>query len=109
MAESYGERLEQIRRDMSLSKVEFAEFLGIPYRTYQDIASGKVAKPQEDTRAKVDAALGARTRGKTQEEWDSELTAFLRLLGAYLWALPATERSSIIDQMIIDLALRDRP
>ena len=109
MAESYGERMEQIRHDMGLKKVRFAEFLGIPYRTYQDIAAGHVANPHKDTRDTIDAALGARTRGKTQEEWDSELTAFLRLLGAYLWALPATERSSIIDQMIVDLALRDRP
>jgi len=93
---------------MGLNRTEFAEFLGLPYRTYQDIDSGKVKRPQKDTREQIDKALGARAEGETEEEWDGQLTAFLDILGAYLWALPASTRSAIIHEMIRDLAIRSQ-
>lgn len=106
MSETYGERLARARDELGLTQEQFAEESGIPLRTLQDIENGKVARPQRKTRALVDAYLGLNQAGQTAEEWTSDVQAFLDILGAYLTALPQTERTAMIRETIQRIAHR---
>lgn len=108
MVESYGERVRAAREEQKLSQAAFAALLGMPERTLQDIESGKVKRPQRKTRDRIDAVLGARAPGETEAEWPSDLDAFLKLLGAFLYALPEAERDAFIQAEIVRLARWNR-
>jgi len=81
---TYGHRLMQLREEKGLTRDEFAERIGVPLRTLQDIELDKVQRPQKKTRDKIDRALGASPESDTLAGWPPEIKTFLRLMGGYL-------------------------
>lgn len=104
MPDTYGDRVAHVRREMGLTQEEFAAEAGMPTRTLQDIETGKVARPQKQTRDKIEAVLNLRPEGQTEAEWPPDLDAYLKLEGAFLFALSGEQRAAYINARIRDLA-----
>lgn len=97
---TYGSRVMQLREELGLTREEFAERIGVPERTLQDIELGKVHRPQKKTREKIDAALGAGTASDSIAGYPEGVRTFLRLMGAYLAARPEAEQERFMDEVM---------
>lgn len=97
---TYGHRVMQLREEQGLTREEFAERIGVPLRTLQDIELDKVQRPQRKTREKIDAALGANPAADTIAGWPPEIKTFLRLIGAYLVARSEEQQEAFMEEVM---------
>ena len=92
-AETYGQQVARLRKELGLTQQQLAEQSGVPKRTIQDVEGDKRGKPQRSTRLALNKALGIEGHAEAErEEWPDDVKVILDILGAYLMTMTPSER-----------------